>query len=268
VSDSTCAAALTRFGTPFRLGSTSYVYPADLLTNIQKLAWGGEVDDIELILFEVDDGPNNLPDEGTLHEMIRLAAANQLSYTVHLPLDLRLGAEGSPLHESLQKAERVIKTTAALTPLAYVFHLDGEGMEHPGWLSRSLRSLEYVLKWVPDPAVLAVENLESYPPAQLDPVLEALPISRTVDIGHLWKQGCDPLLYLAQWLKRARVVHIHGMGERDHKSLALMRPDQLDPITECLLAFSGVVTLEVFETTDFFSSREALLASVNRVKHG
>lgn len=262
------SAALTRFGTPFRVGSTSYVYPDDLLPNVQKLTESGEVDDIELILFEVDDGPNNLPDEATVAEMRRLALLHHLTYTVHLPLDLRLGAEGGARHASLTKAERVIKTTAPLEPFAYVFHLDGEGMAEAGWLSRSLRALEIVLNWVPDPAMLAVENLESYPPTLLDPVLDALPISRTVDIGHLWKQGFDPQEFLADWLKRARVVHIHGLGTRDHQSLALMQPPQLDLVVAALLGFRGVVTLEVFETADFFSSRRVLLDSVKRVQYG
>ncbi len=37
----------------FRLGSTSYVYPDDILPNVRKLM--SSVDDIELVLFEVDD---------------------------------------------------------------------------------------------------------------------------------------------------------------------------------------------------------------------
>jgi sugar phosphate isomerase/epimerase len=268
MSHSDAFAALTRFGTPFRVGSTSYLYPDDLLLNVQRLAEGGEVDDIELILFEVDDGPNNLPSEAIVEQMRELACLHHLTYTVHLPLDLQPGADASTLHKSLKKAERVIKTTAPLIPYACVFHLDGEGMADPGWLSRSLGALEVVMQWVADPGVLAVENLESYPPDLLDVVLDALPISRAVDIGHLWKQGRDPLKVLHNWLQRARVIHLHGPGTRDHQSLALMQPDQLDPIVAALLTYNGVVTLEVFETADFFSSREALLASVQRVLHG
>jgi sugar phosphate isomerase/epimerase len=265
MSDSALGAALTRFDTPFRLGSTSYVYPDDILPNVKKLATSGDVDDIELILFEVDDGPNNLPNEMIIQELVRLAALHGVTYTVHLPLDLRLGAEGSLEHESLSRAKRVIEATAPLTPLAYVFHLDGEGMEKPGWHSRSLNVLETVLKWIPDPAMLAVENLENQRPDLLEPVLEALPISRTVDIGHLWKQGLDPRRYLEAWLPRARVIHMHGLGERDHRSLALMEAEQLDPVVAQLRSFKGVVTLEVFETADFFSSRDALIASFRRV---
>jgi len=260
-------AGVTRFGTPFRVGSTSYVYPADILPNAERLAAQGDVDDIELILFEVDDGPNNLPDSRTVQALADLAAANRLTYTVHLPLDLQLGADDSTQHASLVKAERVIKTTLPLDPFAFVFHLDGAGVGEPGWVDRALRALDAVIGWAGEPERLAVENLESYDPAYLDDILAALPISRTTDVGHFWKMGRNPLDVLDSWLPRTRVIHIHGMGERDHKSLALTPPQQLDPVMAKLMGYRGVVTLEVFETGDFFDSRDTLLDSVKRVRH-
>src|SRR5581483_3348584 len=145
---------LNRFGTPFRVGSTSYVYPDDILPNVERLAQQGDVDDVELILFEVDDGP----------------------------LDLQLGADGGAQHASLIKAERVIKTTLPLSPHAYVFHLDGAGVGEAGWIKNALKALDFVIAWVGAPELLAVENLEAWDPAYLDPVLAALPISRTTDI--------------------------------------------------------------------------------------
>lgn len=259
---------VTRFNTIFRLGSTSYVYPDDLLPNVQKLAQAGDVDDIELVLFEVDDGPNNLPDDKTVAALIDLAATHHLTYTVHLPLDLRLGADGSTQHASLLKAERVIKTTLPLTPWAYVFHLDGSDAMTPGWVKRSLSALERVIAWAPRPELLAVENVEAWEPALLEPILKALPISRATDIGHLWKMGRDPLSVLDGWLPRTRVIHLHGLGERDHQNLGLMSAQQLDPVIDRLRNYAGVLTLEVFSTGDFFDSRAALLESVKRVSRG
>ena len=43
---------------PFRLGTTSYIIPADILPNVRYLA--DKVDDIELVLFEADDYSNPL----------------------------------------------------------------------------------------------------------------------------------------------------------------------------------------------------------------
>lgn len=50
---------MTVLGTSFRLGSTSYVWPADILPKVRQL--GPRVDDVELVLFEVE-GNSNLPD--------------------------------------------------------------------------------------------------------------------------------------------------------------------------------------------------------------
>jgi sugar phosphate isomerase/epimerase len=253
------------FGTPFRIGSTSYVFPADILPNVEQLAAAGATDDIELILFEVDDGPNNLPAEAIIMQIDALARQAGISFTVHLPLDLTLAADGSAGHQSLEKARRVIARTLPLAPFAFVFHLDGQGVDQPGWADRALGALDAILPLVPDPALMAVENLESYPPTYLDGVLARSPISRTTDIGHFWKMGIDPMAYLPAWLPRTRVIHIHGMAERDHHSLALVPPADLDPVVAHLLDhYQGVVTLEVFETSDFFSSRAALLESANR----
>lgn len=99
---------------PFRLGTTSYIIPDDILPNARYLA--GKVRDIELILFEVDDGPNNLPSSEVIEELSRIAQQHDMTYTVHLPLDLKLGEDGSEQDRSLVKAKRVIDCTRGLAP--------------------------------------------------------------------------------------------------------------------------------------------------------
>ena len=111
---------------PFRLGTTSYIIPDDILPNARYLA--GKVRDIELILFEVDDGPNNLPSPEVIDELSKIAKSNDMTYTVHLPLDLKLGEDGSERDQSLVKAKRVIDCTRGLDPWAYVLHLDGKAV--------------------------------------------------------------------------------------------------------------------------------------------
>ena len=77
---------------------------------------------------------------------------------------------------------------------------------------------------------LCIENLERWDPEAFAPVVKALPVSRTIDIGHLWLQGADPLEHLARWVDRARVIHLHGIAERDHASLAHVPAERLDPV--------------------------------------
>lgn len=256
-----------------RLGSTSYVYPADILPNVEQLA--DIVDDIELVLFEVDDYGSNLPDAATVDRLRQLAAAHDLTYTVHLPLDLRLADDNSAgeEHPSLVKARRVIERTRALDPWGFVLHLNGEALlGHPTmaqierWQAQAQRSLEIVCSWLDDPYRLCLENVERWDPDFFVPIVERLPISRCIDVGHLWVQGADPLRHLNAWLDRTRVVHLHGLAERDHRSLAHMSPQQLDPVVALLAArYQGVVTLEVFGVDDFFSSRAAWQEAVVRV---
>lgn len=264
---------------PFRIGATSYIIPDDILPNSRFLAVLGEVQDIELVLFEVDDGPNNLPSPETVAELAALAGAHGLTYTVHLPLDLRLGASGDESHVSLIKARKVIERTRALDPWAYVLHLDGkdllaslperEGAGAKSWQDYSVRALELAAEWAGGAERLAVENLERYPLNFILPVIDRVPVSRCVDVGHLWLDGHDPLPYLQAALPRTKVVHIHGIAERDHKSLAHVPPRQLNPVIEMLLRekYSGVLTLEVFGEEDFCSSLKALEGSLKSIHH-
>ena len=250
---------------PFRLGTTSYIIPDDILPNARYLA--GKVRDIELILFEVDDGPNKLPSEEVIDELSKIAQENDLTYTVHLPLDLKLGEHGSERDQSLVKAKRVIDCTRGLNPWAYVMHLDGRAVRTSTdaelirrWQGHSVRALEIVSEWAGSPDRLAVENLETYPLDFIQPVLDRIPVSRCVDIGHLWLDGHDPIPYLQAALPRVRVIHMHGIAERDHRSLAFMPQEKVLVVWQELIRaqYEGVLTLEIFSEEDFLSSLEVI----------
>lgn len=250
---------------PFRLGTTSYIIPADILPNAHYLA--GKVRDIELILFEVDDGPNNLPSVEVIDELLQIAQEHDLTYTVHLPLDLKLGEDGSEQDQSLVKAKRVIDCTRELDPWAYVMHLDGRSVRTSTdagslrtWQDRSVRALGLVSEWAGSAEKLAVENLETYPLDFIQPVLDRIPVSRCVDIGHLWLDGHDPIPYLQVALPRTRVVHIHGIAERDHCSLTFMPSEKVREVLNELIQakYKGVLTLEIFSEEDFHSSMDLI----------
>jgi adenosylcobalamin phosphodiesterase len=250
---------------PFRLGTTSYIVPDDILPNARYLA--GKVWDIELILFEVDDGPNNLPSPEVIDELSRIAQQHGLTYTVHLPLDLKLGEGGSEQDQSLVKAKRVIDCTRGLEPWAYVLHLDGRSVRTSAdaelirrWQDQSVRALELVAEWAGGAEKLAVENLETYPLDFIQPVLDRIPVSRCVDIGHLWLDHHDPIPYLQAALARTRVIHIHGIAERDHRSLAFMPQEKVREVWKELIRtnYEGVLTLEIFSEEDFISSLEVI----------
>lgn len=244
----------------FRLGSTSYVYPADLVTNARHLA--GVVRDIELVLFDLPTGESNLPDEATIDALAAIATAHELTYTVHLPLDLY--GENT----AFELAARVIRLTAPLTPYGYVFHIEHRDPGTAEWYEAAVTAIEALLPLVPDPTLLCLENLESYPPDLLEPLFTAYPIAAALDIGHLWKAGLDPFHYLYRWLPHTRVMHLHGVtatGDtvRDHLSLAVMDKARIAALLPILNAYEGVLTLEVFED-DFWSSMTVLRELMGR----
>ncbi len=253
----------------FRLGATSYIIEADLVSNARYLAEHG-LHDMELVLFELDDGRSNLPSSEVVAELNALARLHDLTYTVHLPLDINGAAD----HASMIKAREAIAHTRDLEPWAYVLHCDGREVRTGAsetqlqqWQAQTLRALRQLAVWVGGFDRLAVENLEGYALDFIQPVIDQLPTSRCVDVGHLWLDGHDPLPYLQQALPRTRVIHLHGIDQRDHRSVAHMPPEQIDPLVRLLRHehYAGVVTLEIFGADDLFSSQQALDESLKRI---
>jgi sugar phosphate isomerase/epimerase len=76
----------------------------------------------------------------------------------------------------------------------------------------------------------------------------------------LWLDGHDPIPYLRSALPRTRVVHIHGIAERDHRSLKFMPQEHVRAVFDELLRvnYEGVLTLEMFSEDDFHSSLDVL----------
>lgn len=246
-----------------RIGTTSYIYPADIETNVKRLA--GRVDDVELVLFESDEDGTNLPDDASVALLDSVARRHGMTYTVHLPLDLKLAGDDP----SLSRAVKVIRRTRPLDPVGYVVHLDDgeQGAVTESWAENSLRSLDRLVAELGNPELICVENLDNQPPEALDRILGHSPVSCCVDVGHLWKQGQEPLVWLERWLPRARIVHLHGVGSRDHKGLSLVSIQKLDDVLHCLSSdFPGVVTIEVFSESDLLDSLEAVSGSRERAR--
>ncbi len=250
----------------FRLGSTSYIYPADILPNVQRLA--GIVEDVELVLFEVADA-SNLPDAHTISELRRIARVYGMTYTVHLPTDLELGARGRKWIQSVEKARQVIERTRPLEPWAYIIHLTPcRTGDQSSWERMSTEALKLLSEETGNPEVLAVENLENCPLEHVSPILDQIPVSLCLDVGHLWMAGADPLPILQTHLKRARVLHLHGVNQRDHASLLWAPIDSLRAsLAEVVRQeFEGVITLEVFSAEDFFPSLNLVLSLLEGIE--
>lgn len=263
---------MSKWTSALRLGSTSYIYPDDVLPNVRRLA--GQVQDIEWVVFDVTHG---LPSPEVVAEMARLGRDYGHSYTVHLPLDLALADEDKATRKaSVKVARRVIAAARPVEPWAYVIHLKpppvtGGLSAHPwtDWHERVVRSLEALAEEAGAAERLAVENLTQYPAKQLWPLLERLPVSLCLDVGHLLRRGEDLIDVLSRHLDRTRVVHLHGVEDgRDHKSLAAMDQGLLLQFLRTLRQghYGGVVTLELFAAEPFFESWDLVESAWRRVQ--
>ena len=247
---------------PFRIGTSSYIIPDDILPNVRFLA--GKVKDIELVLFDIDEYCN-IPNTEQCEELNRLASQHDLSYTVHLPLNLNFSDKDRDV--SIEKALKVINGTRALDPFAFVCHLecrdipDAEGEALAAWQRQRVRAVkELVAQAGIVPAKLTVENLETYSIEWNGPVIQAVGTRVCLDIGHLFLRREDPVPVMRKWLPLTSVVHLHGVGTRDHQSLGHMDRDVIRAVMRELLRadYRGVVTLEVFNEQDFSGSMERI----------
>lgn len=262
---------------PWRLGATSYVVEADLVSNAAHLA--GRVDDMQLVLFDLPGGPSNLPDAAEVGELARIGRGHNLTYTVHLLDDL------APIHPTvdwrtpLARAADLIARTQPLAPRAYVLHADGRGLragelDPAAWHASMAQALAKLVELAGEPGLLALENLEGYAPDLVVDVAARAGISRCVDVGHLWLDGVDPRPHLAQAAPHTTVVHLHGVAAaqagrgQDHVALNHTLPAHLDAVLAQLAAqhYRGVVTLEVFGPDDFAASLDALEAALARLE--
>lgn len=246
---------------PFRIGTSSYIIPDDILPNVRFLS--EKVKDIELVLFDIDEYCN-IPDAGQAAELKALSAQHGLSYTVHLPLDLNFSDRDRDV--SIQKAMKVISGTRCLDPFAYVCHLECRdipsepGAQLTGWQEQRIRAVNALAEQSGLRAEFAVENLERYPIQWNEPVIHACGTHACLDIGHLFVQQLDPIPIMREWLPRTTVIHLHGVGTRDHQSLTHMPEETIRAVMAELLRqnYRGVLTLEIFNEEDFNSSMEMI----------
>lgn len=252
---------------PFRLGTTSYIIPNDILPNLIYLK--DKIDDVELVLFESDEF-SNLPSSETVREFADLGQKNNLTYTVHLPLDIRLGsANEMERRASVEKCQRVINLTTPLHPFAWILHLHGDHAgtpptdDLPRWLEQNRRSLKELLNGGPTPRKICVETLD-YDFNLVENLVEEFDLSVCLDMGHLIYHKYNVSAHLERWLDRARVFHIHGINNdgRDHCSLSYFPSGLLEDVAWRLSKLSSedqrVVTMEIFGEADFKTSLQTI----------
>lgn len=251
----------------FRLGVPSYVYPADILSNVEALAPG--VDDIEIVLFE-SETLSPLPSPDIVARLVELAAAHRLTYTVHLPIDRQLGsADGAERAACQGQILKIMARAAPLDPFAYILHLGGvEPSTTAGgvkeWQARVAEQLPAIVARARDSSRICVENL-SYPFAWCEPLLERFDLGVCLDTGHLALAGGEVDRHFRRYADRIRVIHLHGAKDgKDHRPLTAMPDAWLGRFLNSIDNFTGVLTLELFDFDSVRLSMEILSQCLER----
>jgi sugar phosphate isomerase/epimerase len=243
----------------FRIGATSFVYPAGWLANVERLV--GRVDDVELLFFD-PRGSEGLPSAAEWAGLARLRAVSGISYSVHTPLTASLASEDEARRRAgVASVLHVIEQSRAADPSHIVVHVylgDREQDERPADLDafreRGARSLVELIAAGVSPAALCVEYLD-YDLDLFAPVLEQLGVQVALDIGHLARDGRDLRAIVQRYLPRTRLIQWHGTAPdgRDHRGLEHFPEADARWLVETLLReqYRGVLTLEVFREADF-----------------
>lgn len=243
---------------PFKLGTTSYIYPAGYTQNVKMLA--PYVDEIELLLFE--SAPDSLPSNNEIKKLLLLSNEFDLTYNVHLPTDISLSdPEPSIRHTTMETLKRVMDLTSSLSPSTYTLHLSYEekGFETERikkWQDRLYRSVGRFIATGINSKMISIETL-TYPIEWVEEILIDFNLSVCIDLGHLMVYGFDMETVFNRYCNRTSIIHLHGVDKTDgHTSLDRLSKKNMDSVIGILKQFKKVVSLEVF-------SYDHLKASLN-----
>jgi sugar phosphate isomerase/epimerase len=254
---------------PFKLSTTSYIYPDEIVPNVVRL--GPFFDEIELVLFE-SERLDSIPDTVQIDRLIELSKFHQLGFNIHLPLDISLGDECDHARtHGISVLKAVMERTLPLNPSLYTLHLEFinpprpslRGAEDRGftqkkdveeWRWRVSRSLEEILNNGIEAKRISIETL-AYPFEWIEDMVDQFGFSICLDIGHILTHRYDLQHYLKRYLPRTSIVHLHGCRKgSDHLGIEKLPEPDLNLMLSALRHYHGIVSIEVFSIKELESS--------------
>jgi len=237
---------------PWRVAAPSFVIPAGVAENCRVL--DGLASEVSLLFLEtrscLDYGPEDLPP---------WLAGLDLTYHVHLPLDLRWEQGGAPASgpDPLDAVLALAAKAAFLSPRAFVLHPPPDLGRLP----------EIAARWAaggPD-APLLLENTALHGPDRLEGPARVAGLGLCLDLGHAMAYGHETA---AESLDFRRVGMLHlsapGQSSRADEHLPL---DRLDRAGRTLLRRwlhrlppTATLCVEVFSLDGLLASLESLAA--------
>ena len=247
---------------PFKLATTSYIYPDHLIPNVAMLA--PFFDEIELVLFE-SEGQDNLPDDIQINSLMDFSFRQGLGFNVHLPIDIFLGDENEEVRsKGVSIVKKVIEQTFCLIPSLYTLHFDlrnrsgREETDIQTWRRRIIKSGEQILEYGIESNHISVETI-GYPFEWIEDIIKEFGFSICLDIGHILIYGQDLPLYLEKYLSNTSIIHLHGFQKGiDHLGIDKLNGKTVDLILSHLQSYKGILSIEVFSFDDLKRSLDIL----------
>ncbi|MCK5097103.1 MAG: sugar phosphate isomerase/epimerase [Desulfobacteraceae bacterium] len=245
----------------FRLGTTSFIYPDNIIPNVKKL--GSIFDEIELLIFE--SFPSDvLPSIQDMRELALLAQEFDLTYNIHLPVDVSL-TDISKLKrgQAVETIKRVIDLVSPLTPTTHTLHLEYHKLNHDeDWYKRGFDAMGALAMSIENPEIISIETLD-YPFELTESIIDEYGLSVCIDAGHLIKYGYGIKHIFKKYHDKIPLIHLHGVDfsktpYKDHVALDKTPENKLTDTLEVLKDFHGVVSLEVFNMKNLISSLACL----------
>lgn len=240
---------------PFRLATTSFIFCADYVTNVRRLA--PFFDEIELLLFE----SSGLPSKDEINALYALAAEHSITYNVHLPMDIDPAAVSTQVRrQSIERLARAMDRVAPLSPTTQTLHISIDQPHQTqetiqAWQERAIDSLNTLLQVSGvAPGSISIENLD-FSPLWLRPIVESLDTAVCVDVGHAVLFGFNLKEILDLYAPRITLIHLHGIAQgKDHRALTQLAPAHGQTVANYLNGFQGSVSLEVFSLENLTES--------------
>lgn len=254
---------------PFKLCTTSFIYPDHIIPNVRKL--GPVVDEIEVLVFE--STADSLPTMADIRELASLSREFGVSYNIHLPLDISVTAPDSrSRRQAVRTVLKIMEMTAVLTPSTYTLHLPFEETERDEttvtqWQERAFQSMTDILSANVNSRDISIETLD-YPFEWAVPIVEALDTAVCLDLGHLILYGYDCREVFERHAARTAIIHLHGVEQdKDHLALDRLTEGHMRTVMNILRPFEGVVSLEVFSCQKLLASLECLALQWNAAEN-
>ena len=170
-----------------------------------------------------------VPSKADVAELRSLGRDLDLTYNIHLPVDVSLTA-ASPRERraAADTLNRVLDRFAPLAPTSHTLHLDLDRGTDPSdpdliraWEDRARHGLDLLAPSRPER--IGIETLW-YDPILFESMVTDYKLSVCADLGHHFKYGYDPARTLAMFGDKISLIHLHGVDMAPKSAKGPFRP--------------------------------------------